>query len=60
MLMMEGGFMAPNINFNNPDEHSAKINVLPERLDRGFETFLSNSFGFGGTNSSLVVRRWKG
>jgi 3-oxoacyl-[acyl-carrier-protein] synthase-1 len=60
MLMMEGGFMAPNINFNNPDEHSAKINVLPERLDRSFETFLSNSFGFGGTNSSLVVRRWKG
>jgi 3-oxoacyl-[acyl-carrier-protein] synthase-1 len=60
MLMMKGGFMAPNINFENPDEHSAKINVLPERLDRGFDTFLSNSFGFGGTNSSLVVRRWKG
>jgi 3-oxoacyl-[acyl-carrier-protein] synthase-1 len=59
MLMMKGGFMAPNINFENPDEHSAKINVLPERLDRGFDTFLSNSFGFGGTNSSLVVRRWK-
>src|SRR6185503_15733442 len=55
MLMMEAGFMAPNINFNNPDEHSARINVLPERLDKGFDTFLSNSFGFGGTNSSLVV-----
>lgn len=60
MLMMEGGFMAPNINFENPDEHSAKIRVLAERLDQGFETFLSNSFGFGGTNSSLVLRRWKG
>ncbi len=58
MLMMEGGFMAPNINFNNPDEHSARINVLAERLDKGFDTFLSNSFGFGGTNSSLIVRRW--
>lgn len=59
LLMMQGGFMAPNINFENPDEHSAKINVLPDRLDRSFDTFLSNSFGFGGTNSSLVVRRWK-
>lgn len=59
MLMMAGDFMAPNINFENPDEHSAKINVLPRRLDTGFGTFLSNSFGFGGTNSSLVVRRWK-
>ncbi|MBS1615173.1 MAG: beta-ketoacyl-[acyl-carrier-protein] synthase family protein [Bacteroidetes bacterium] len=60
MLMMEGGFMAPNINFENPDEHSAKIRVLAERLDQGFDTFLSNSFGFGGTNSSLVLQRWKG
>ncbi len=60
MLMMRGGFIAPNINFENPDEHSAKINVVPERLDTGFDTFLSNSFGFGGTNSSLVVQSWKG
>jgi 3-oxoacyl-[acyl-carrier-protein] synthase-1 len=59
MLMMDNGFIAPNINFQNPDEHSAKINVIPERLDREFRTFLSNSFGFGGTNSSLVVKAWK-
>jgi 3-oxoacyl-[acyl-carrier-protein] synthase-1 len=59
LLMMEHGFMAPNINFENPDEHSAKINVLPETLQRGFDTFLSNSFGFGGTNSSLIMRKWK-
>jgi 3-oxoacyl-[acyl-carrier-protein] synthase-1 len=60
MLMMQGGFIAPNINFENPDEHSAKINVAAQRIDTGFDTFLSNSFGFGGTNSSLVVQRWKG
>lgn len=58
LLMMQNGFMAPNINFENPDEHSAKINVLPETLQRGFDTFLSNSFGFGGTNSSLIIKKW--
>lgn len=60
MLMMQNHFIAPNINFENPDEHSAKINVIPETLQREFDLFLSNSFGFGGTNSSLVVRKWGG
>ncbi|OSZ82597.1 beta-ketoacyl synthase [Chitinophagaceae bacterium IBVUCB1] len=58
MLMMQNGFIAPNINFENPDEHSAKINIVPQTLRQDFDLFLSNSFGFGGTNSSLVVRRW--
>lgn len=58
MLMMQNDFVAPNINFDNPDEHSAKINVVPETLQQKFDTFLSNSFGFGGTNSSLVIRKW--
>jgi 3-oxoacyl-[acyl-carrier-protein] synthase-1 len=60
MLMMQNGFIAPNINFENPDEHSARINIIPETLKQDFSLFLSNSFGFGGTNSSLVVRRWEG
>lgn len=59
LLMMKNGFMAPNINFENPDEHSAKINVLPETLQRNFDIFLSNSFGFGGTNSSLILKKWQ-
>ncbi len=60
LLMMQNGFMAPNINFECPDEHSAKINILPETLQRGFSKFLSNSFGFGGTNSSLIIGKWPG
>ncbi len=57
-LMLQNDFMAPNINFENPDEHTAKINIIPETREGKFDTFLSNSFGFGGTNSSLIVTRF--
>ncbi|RAJ02619.1 3-oxoacyl-[acyl-carrier-protein] synthase-1 [Chitinophaga skermanii] len=57
-LMMHNGFMAPNINFENPDEDSAKLNLVTNTLNKNFDLFLSNSFGFGGTNSSLIIRKW--
>ena len=56
MLMMKNGFIAGNLNFENPDDDTACIQILPERKEIGFDTFLSNSFGFGGTNSTLIVR----
>lgn len=56
MLMMKSGFIAPNLNFEHPDEDSEKLWIPSERLDRSFDIFLSNSFGFGGTNSTLVIR----
>ena len=58
MIMMENGFMAPNINFENPDADSAKLDIVKTSTGKNINVFLSNSFGFGGTNSSLIVRKW--
>lgn len=55
MLMMQNSFIAPNINFENPDEDSAKLNLVKNTLEKNINVFLSNSFGFGGTNSSIIV-----
>lgn len=58
LLMMHNDFIAPNINFENPDEDSAKINIIPEYKEHKIDCFLSNSFGFGGTNSSLIIKKF--
>ncbi|HPM12612.1 MAG TPA: beta-ketoacyl-[acyl-carrier-protein] synthase family protein [Bacteroidales bacterium] len=58
VLMMQNSFVAPNINFETPDEHSANINIIPKTIEKNIDIFLSNSFGFGGTNSALVVKKW--
>ncbi len=57
VLMMQNSFIAPNINFENPDEDSAKLNIVDGVVEKDIVVFLSNSFGFGGTNSSLIIRK---
>ena len=59
VLMMQNDFIAPNLNFEEPDEASAKLRIPTETTDMKFDAFLSNSFGFGGTNSSLIVKAFK-
>lgn len=56
IIMMKNNFVAPNINFENPDEYSEKINLTAKTVDMEVNTVLSNSFGFGGTNSALVIK----
>lgn len=58
LLMMGNGFIAPNINFENPDEDSAKINIIAQTKETNLNAILSNSFGFGGTNSTLIIKKF--
>ena len=59
ILMMQHDFIAPNINIERLDEDSQKLNIITHTQERPIRAFLSNSFGFGGTNSALVVKSEK-
>jgi len=57
MLMMQHSFVAPNINLTEADEDAEKLNLVKTTVNKKIDVFLSNSFGFGGTNSALVVKK---
>ena len=59
LIMMQNSFIAPNINFENPDEHSAKLNITNKTVEKDLNIILSNAFGFGGTNSTLIIKKIK-
>lgn len=57
LIMMNNNFVAPNINFETPDQDTCKLKIATQRIDTKIDTFLSNSFGFGGTNAVLVIKK---
>ncbi len=58
LLMLENDFIAPSINVNDADPVVENTPLVTERVDNaGLKTAMSNSFGFGGTNATLVFQK---
>jgi 3-oxoacyl-[acyl-carrier-protein] synthase-1 len=58
LLMMNNCFIAPNINFETPDEAAANLNIISKTKEQNLNVILSNSFGFGGTNSTVIIKKY--
>jgi len=59
MLMMEHSFVAPSVNISNLDEKAEGLDIVTEMREAELNLVMSNSFGFGGTNATLVMKKYK-
>jgi len=59
ILMMENSFVAPSINVDTLDEQAQGLDIVTEKRDAELNLVMSNSFGFGGTNATLVMQKFK-
>ena len=59
VIMMKNNFIAPNINFGKGEKTLSKINIIAKRVQKKLDIVMSNSFGFGGTNSNLIIKRYE-
>ena len=59
LIMMENDFIAPNINFENPDQFSENLNIIAKSTKSNLSKIMSNSFGFGATNSTIIDKKYE-
>ena len=61
LLMMQGDFLCASANITELDPAGEGFPIIRERIDNaGSNVMMSNSFGFGGTNATLIFKRWQG
>ncbi|PSW19472.1 beta-ketoacyl-ACP synthase I [Photobacterium sanctipauli] len=58
-LMLDNGFVAPSINVETLDPAAEGLDIVTETREQELKTVMSNSFGFGGTNATLVIKKYE-